>query len=187
MKKSTFIFMLVSKVILLLIFGIVGSKIAAFEAFSNGVVLAFAAICIAGLSSISYLKLTRTIETSNSHKKTSFKLGDRILKYFQNRTRPRDDIDSTLKKAFVISATGAFLVTMAMRYLVPSLLFLIFGLFLVSIVATLAILADPTTTRYQNLSDVVEEVISMLWMNGVFLAMPGMFAAFIVIWLSGGF
>ena len=57
------------------------------------------------------------------------------------------------------------------------------GLCFVGVVSTLTILAAPTTTRYSNLSDVVEEIIGCLFMTGGLFTLPGILVALGVIWV----
>lgn len=194
MKKSTLVFMLVSETILLLTLGIVGSRIAALAWFSPGIIFGLAIVCVGGLAYISYAKLTRTIITSRSGEERIVKaqkrpseLTNRILKNFQKRTyRGPDNFESVFKKSFAVTAAGAFIITLATEYIFKeSVLFLLAGYCLFTAGGTIVILRAPTTTQYHVFSDVIEEVIGVLLMAGVFLPMPGLFAAFGVIWLVG--
>jgi len=186
MKKSTLIIMLVSEIILLLILGIVGSRIAALEGFSPAVLFGLALVSVVGLTYISYWKLTRPILDSTARtKRQPNEFSNRILKYFQKRTTyGPDNFESVMKKSFALSAAGTFIVFLAARYIFKgSLLFFLTGYFLVTVGGAWTFLRAPTNTRYQLFSDVVEEVLGLLFMTGVIFALPGLFAGYGVMWL----
>lgn len=183
--SSKLLLIVVLEVCLVFVLGILASKVAALTTLTPAFIFVFAFVCIGALSYISYLKLADTRgQAVKQPQEFSRGFGGWLLKRFQAKTYSGpDNLGSTALKAFIISTVGSVITIIGLARFAPdgSLLLVALGFVITGFIASIPVFTAPTNTRYDNVSDVVEEIIGVLAFTTLFFPIPGMLLA-IMVW-----